>query len=200
MLERLRSIKPVVLSFVSGLAAGVAGVVYLILRIRHAKAESIEDPDGHGSRIDAEKQVHRNEANRQKTRDQRRQEAEDLRRRILTGGLVLLFLLSAAKAKATSGTPAIPGDYATLKEHYLAVWELSERYRALYQEAETSVQTLEASNDRLLKMVEEQQAEIRALRAEVASLRARTPKFGLTGGASLSSGGPGLFLGAIISW
>lgn len=88
----------------------------------------------------------------------------------------------------------MPGDYDTLKRYYPATWDLSEKWRQLYLDAEASVTELRESNARLLAMVEAQ-------RKELETLRNRGPSFGLVGGATWSKGsGPGVFGGAFITF
>lgn len=106
----------------------------------------------------------------------------------------------AGTARATEAEPFVPADYNTLREYYLAAWDLSERYRGLYLQAEESARELRESNTRLLTVIEEQAKEIEALRAEIKKLQAPSLSFGLLGGVTWSPAGPGVFLGGEISF
>ena len=83
----------------------------------------------------------------------------------------------------------IPDNYAELREYYIELWDLSEEYRQLYHEAEASVKTLQESNERLQKIIADQQAYIESL---------KRPRFGLTGGGSWTPQGWGAGAGLII--
>lgn len=188
--------------FLAGLAAGLAALLATAPGRKSKKSQKLL---AHSGKQLVEEQV---------KADQRRDRAEDaetLRRKIMTGTLCLLIALTVGMAYSATtraaetlptqtvaatpqAGPSIPGDYETLKRYYLAAWDLSERYRSLYQQAEESSRDLRESNARLLQIIEEQREEIRALQD-------RGPSFGLTGGATwLPASGPGLFLGGCIMW
>lgn len=193
--------------------AAIGGVVLIVLavlsvlclgrRSRHFEELEARQAD-RAKRAKAEEQLAGQTDEAAADREQRFEDAEALRHKIQTGGLIILLAAAtfaagtARAAEPASQGPFVPADYASLKQYYLATWDLAERYRGLLLEAESSVRELRESNGRLLAIVEEQRQEIGDLRAELA--RARGAGFGLVGGGLWTPAGPGAFIGGTLQF
>lgn len=195
----LRTAKRYAAAFFAGLAAGLVALLAILTGGIDLKEEQRRE------RADVEKRLSGQEQEAVDDREARAEQADEIRRRIQAGTLCILLgaalLTGAARVRAAvsqtqppaSSCPAVPADYDTLKHYYLTVWDLSEKWRGLYLEAEESARKLRESNERLLAVIAEQEKEIQALRA-------RRPSLGLFGGAAWSPSGPGVYVGGGVSW
>lgn len=205
MMNLIKRVKGHAIAFFSGLLSALAMGLYFFCRRRPPgfDDQGLADRQAERKRR-AEEETAKAIQEERKASDRKEQfeQADKIRDKIISGGLIILLTLGllGMTARATEPGPFIPEDYATLKQYYLATWDLSERYRGLYTDAECSVSELRESNAKLLTIIEEQAKEIEALRAEIKKLRAPSLSFGFLGGVTWSPGGPGAFLGGEISW
>lgn len=191
------------------LILAILSVVFFGRRSRHFEALEERQAD-RAERADAERELDKQKEAAAADREQQVEDAQEQRKKILSGTLGVLLVLAgilsgctavkaATAAQGSQAAPFIPGDYDTLRKYYLATWDLSEKWWALYMEAEQDAAELRESNQRLLAIIDEQHKEIEGLRSQLTA--AKRPGFGLVGGATWSPGsGPGVFLGGAISW
>lgn len=202
--ELIRRIKGYAIAFVTGAVSAAALVLRFL--IKRQRAAGYDDAGlkarqkDRAERADQERETAITEAKQAQKREERQESAEELRDKILTGGLIVLLALGllASTARATEPGPFVPEDYDTLRRYYLATWDLSEQYRALYMEAEQSAAELRESNARLLEIISEQATEIESLREELK--QANSWRFGVLGGATWSPAGPGVFIGGSLQF
>ena len=202
--ERIRKIKTHAIAFIVGIISAMAMGVWLFykkLRPPGVKDHGLADRQADRKRrTEEEAEKAAQEDANAAGRGESFQEAESRRDKILTGGLLVLLSLSllATTAHADEPSPFIPADYDTLKQYYLASWDLSEQYRGLYLQAEDSAKGLRESNTKLLIIIEEQAKEIESLREELRRMNAWS--FGALGGVTWSTSGPGVFLGGTVQF
>jgi hypothetical protein len=202
--ELIRRIKGYAIAFVTGAVSAAAALLWLVAKKRRAARYDdrglVERQKDRAARADRERGENAAEAKQAQKREERQESAEELRDKILTGGLIVLLALGllASTARATEPGPFIPEDYDTLRRYYLATWDLSEQYRALYLEAEKSAAELRESNTRLLEIISEQATEIETLREELKQVNSW--RFGLLGGATWSPAGLGVFVGGSVQF
>ena len=202
--ELIRRIRGYAAAFITGAISAAAALLWLVAKKRRAARYDdrglVDRQEDRAGRADRERETAAAEAKQAQKREERQESAEELRDKILTGGLIVLLALGllASTARATEPGPFVPEDYDTLRRYYLATWDLSEQYRALYMGAEQSAAELRESNARLLEIISEQAAEIETLREELKQVNSW--RFGLLGGATWSPAGPGLFLGGSVQF
>lgn len=200
--ELIRRIKGYAIAFVTGAVSAAAALLWLVAKKRRAARYDdrglVERQKDRAARADRERESATVEAEQAEKRETREESADKIRDKILTGGLIVLLALGllASTARATEPGPFVPEDYDTLRRYYLATWDLSEQYRALYIEAEQSAAELRESNTRLLEIISEQATEIESLREELK--QANSWRFGLLGGGQWTPQGWGANVGVLI--
>jgi len=202
--ERIRKVKTHAVAFIVGIISAMAMGAWLFyqkFRPPGFDGQGLADRQADRKRRTEEEAAKAaQEQSNAADRGESFQEAESFRDKILTGGLMILLSLSllATTARATEPGPFVPEDYAALKQYYLATWDLAERYRGLYLQAEDSAKVLRESNTKLLIIIEEQAKEVESLREELRRMNAWS--FGALGGVTWSTSGPGVFLGGTMQF
>ena len=179
----LRKVKDFFLTIGGYLLAAVFALLWAFSK--HSGSNVCDDAR---ERAADEQEIAEKEQNASVSRQNRAGQAEKKRNRFILPVLLLVLLWSILPVKA-AGELFVPDSYAELREYYIELWDLSEEYRGLYLEAETSVKALQESNERLQQIIQEQQAYIESL---------KRPKIGVMGGGQWTPQGWGAGAGLII--
>ena len=179
----LRKVKDFFLTIGGYLLAAVFALLWAFSK--HSGSNVCDDAR---ERAEDEREIAEKEQDASVSRQNRAGQAEKKRNRFILPILLFILLWSVLPVGA-AGELFVPDNYAELREYYIELWDLSEEYRQLYQEAEASVKALRESNERLQQIIQEQQAYIESL---------KRPKIGVMGGGQWTPQGWGAGAGLII--